>query len=792
MLKLNLKNSKYFNNKNILITILICLEIALVTCAHISYGSKTLDKYVFTSSDLKDSSLFAIMVEDSTGEYKQSTVTTFPGYEYFYNQEKSTCMDMSGNPVENSVLYDQDNKKTTITLSDSSTCYLYFDKWKEEPTFSDELIASGNLWYSELDGDGYRYTGSGTVGSSTNPNNFVCFGTTDKSTCTGTPAIYMYRIIGVFKGSDNNYYTKLIKYNQLSSTYKWHSSRTTDTAWESSAMYTGLNGSYFLTNTTYSYMQNTTWTNRIADWTWTAVNTLTSSSGGPNYYNGLSPSNIYLHEMNKDSKTSTVGTWTTTSAKIGLMYASDFALSLGKSALALTTGTYANRTTLLTGWLHQNKNGYSNNEWLIDRYGKSGSYYYAYYLNSAGYVTNAYAYNSYYVRPVFYLKNDTMKTSGTGSLSDPIILDTNTVSNRLSISLSYSDATLTATITKGKGNLKKYCINRTSSTNNCVWEDLSSNSVTYTMTQTGLYYVHVIDDMGYMAHASIVSPIPPLAKKLISSGNLWKSGLDGDGYRFTGSGAVGSSTNPNNFVCFGTTDKDTCTSNPDLYMYRIIGVFADSNGDNHVKLIKYKQVFSSYWHSSNADVDWADSTLYSYLNGEYFLGETAYIPDGWEDKIENWTWSAVNTKTSESSGPFYYTITTQNVYLHELNRSGKSSSVGVWTTPKAKIGLMYVSDYQMSLGSTALSYTGKANKATLKTGWLHQSNNDTTYGELEWTISRFGAIDTYYYALEINSEGYVGGDSVLYWECGVRPVFYLTSNVAGAGTGTLADPYILY
>ena len=33
------------------------------------------------------------------------------------------------------------------------------------------------------------------------------------------------------------------------------------------------------------------------------------------------------------------GAWTNPTSKIGLMYASDYALSLGSSALALTTGT---------------------------------------------------------------------------------------------------------------------------------------------------------------------------------------------------------------------------------------------------------------------------------------------------------------------------------------------------------------------------------------------------------------------------------------------------------------------
>ena len=64
-----------------------------------------------------------------------------------------------------------------------------------------------------------------------------------------------------------------------------------------------------------------------------------------------SPKGIYLNEMHKTS-TETLcknnnggavncngGAWTNPTSKIGLMYASDYALSLGASALALTTGS---------------------------------------------------------------------------------------------------------------------------------------------------------------------------------------------------------------------------------------------------------------------------------------------------------------------------------------------------------------------------------------------------------------------------------------------------------------------
>ena len=286
-----------------------------------------------------------------------------------------------------------------------------------------------------------------------------------------------------------------------------------------------------------------------------------------------------------------------------------------------------------------------------------------------------------------------------------------------------------------------------------------------------------------------------LAQNLVDSGWLWQSNLEGDGYRYTGSGAVGTSTNPNNFICFGTTSKSECTANQDKYMYRVIGVFSDTNGKSHVKLIKYKQLISAKWNDTMADVNWEDSTLYASLNGYGFLTNTTYDylqNTTWSNKIENWTWSAVNTKTfDKSSGPYYSKVTTQEMYLHEMNRTGKASTVGEWTNPVAKIGLMYASDYQMSLGSSALTLIGLSDKATLKTGWIHQSNNDTSKSTIEWTLSRFGYNFGSFDGWNVYSDGFTGFNALAN-SFGVRPVFYLsTYTKVSSGDGSLGNPFII-
>ena len=278
---------------------------------------------------------------------------------------------------------------------------------------------------------------------------------------------------------------------------------------------------------------------------------------------------------------------------------------------------------------------------------------------------------------------------------------------------------------------------------------------------------------------------------------LWSSGLEGDGYRYVGSGAYNSATTPDNFICFGTTDKTECKNNEAKYMYRIIGVFPDNNGNQHLKLISLKQLGRYAWNANyQTDVAWENSDMYKGLNGSYFLTNTTYDymqNETWLNKIENWQWSAVNTKTFTDSGLDYTSITTQEMYLHEMNRSSKTSSIGSWTNPTAKIGLMYASDYTLSLGSSALAITGGTydNSATLKTGWMHQSNNDTTASTKEWTLSRYGVFDGSFYAQLVGNSGSISNNSVNLTN-GARPVFHLTSDARiNGGNGEYSNPYIL-
>lgn len=299
----------------------------------------------------------------------------------------------------------------------------------------------------------------------------------------------------------------------------------------------------------------------------------------------------------------------------------------------------------------------------------------------------------------------------------------------------------------------------------------------------------------------------------ISSNELWNSPLEGDGYRYVGE-------TPNNYICFGTSDKDTCKTGNDKYMYRIIGIFEDESGQEHLKLIKSTALTERYrWHSDNyADVDWNESTLYSGINGEYFLTNEyyPYMQDTtWTDKIAEWNYTMTNTKSwvehnATGIGVYYNDNTVKSIYLHELNRNSKSNEtcyynygsdpadgdcdLGEWKTLKAKISLMYVSDYYLASGSVGINNAVLNNYKDFRDAWIESSNcrGFEKSGD-EWTMTRFGtSSDSAYGAWSIDYDGQTNGSRIASQEDVVRPVFYLNSDVElSGGTGSYDDPYLI-
>ncbi len=366
------------------------------------------------------------MINDGSGNYTESSEKNFTNLgDVRFNSTKSGCIDLNGNKINNALAFDNSAKKVTVTSGKTVYCYLYFDPSKTADTLK------SSLWSSGLSQDGYRYVGNKTDKI---PDNYICFGTADATTCKNNPDTYMYRIIGVFQGNDNKQHFKLIKNTSIGKK-KWNETDA-DVNWEDSTLYNSLNGDYFYNNTTY--VPNTAWKRKIYKWKWRATNTRTDESEkGPSYWN-TSPKGIYQNEMLKTedsnvncynsetvygSETCAKGTITYPEAYIGLMYASDYALSLGQEALNMTTGTYPNMDKLETSWMQLVDPGDTGaSSWTITRYGRYSSGYGTWTVSSGGGVGNYYVTDGGgNILPVFYLTSDKVIT-GSGTESNPYMI----------------------------------------------------------------------------------------------------------------------------------------------------------------------------------------------------------------------------------------------------------------------------------------------------------------------------------------------------------------------------------
>ena len=265
----------------------------------------------------------------------------------------------------------------------------------------------------------YRYSGA-------NPNNYVCFGS-NESTC---PTDNLYRIIGVFGNQ-----VKLIKYDYATSallgtdgdyastgtpnasyykgslttinTYYWNNSTKKNTWSESLLNKTNLNTN-FINNI------GTEWANKIATTTWKV--------GGNTYANisQVVPSVAYQNEIVNPVTTNTTDNATEYSAKIGLMYVSDYGFGADPSAWTTTLYNYdgsVNGSTIRSlNWMHM---GYY--DWTISRNADtSGGAFRVYY---DGYVHNYFVFNFIAVRPSFNLESSITYVSGSGSASDPMVIN---------------------------------------------------------------------------------------------------------------------------------------------------------------------------------------------------------------------------------------------------------------------------------------------------------------------------------------------------------------------------------
>ena len=371
--------------------------------------------------------------EAGSGNYEMTTASSWPTDGYIFNTTLSKCE--NGGELS----WDDENKRVLMSGNVSDKCYVYFDVIQVLLADYVKSLYTGTqdengIYYHDATltngaGDNsYRYSGA-------DPNNYVCFGTNT----TPCPTDNLYRMIGVFGDQ-----VKLVKYDYANSnllgtngdysatdtylkssysTYKgslttinryyWNDSTSTNTWSESLLNKTNLNTN-FITNI------GTEWANKIATTTWKV-----GGNTDANIYS-KTPSVAYQNEVVNPVTTNTTDNTTEYTAKIGLMYVSDYGFAATPSAWTANLNTYNGEAIKNVNWMYMGLF-----EWTLSRRADGSDF--AFYVDNGGSVR----FNSVYrndhlpgslgsgfgVRPSFNLEYSITYVSGDGTQDSPIIIN---------------------------------------------------------------------------------------------------------------------------------------------------------------------------------------------------------------------------------------------------------------------------------------------------------------------------------------------------------------------------------
>ena len=361
--------------------------------------SKRLEE-VNTKDLLSNNKSIAIMVQDSEGDewHEADNRDSWPN-PTTHGYVGAECTDSDGKEINayDILKFDLSTYHATIDTKNSIYCTLYFAKG--EPALQKlqetggEVFAGGGDHTTAVDGM-YRYKGTTTAVN----NNYICFGTSDKTECLANPDTYMFRIIGITSEEriENNGQDvmwkkgqlKVIKATPSSESQAWASS---DQTWDSSSAKSHVT-TWYNTNISGKQPNGTYWDSIVTEQKWYNV-TQTSTPG-------------------------TVEPTTSQSAvsKVALMYGTDYKNSGDQNT--------NNWLYVKNGWSTSSTlSGYALYEWTISSAGYYGTYLaWAVYDNgilSSGYGVGA----KFAVRPVFYLQSE-INLTGTGKSDDPFRITT--------------------------------------------------------------------------------------------------------------------------------------------------------------------------------------------------------------------------------------------------------------------------------------------------------------------------------------------------------------------------------
>ncbi len=395
------------NKKKITIILMVFLAIFSTIMLVVNRDNVEITNEVGNKSK-KSNNLLTMNLEQTAGagDYKTVTQSEWPTEGYKFNSELSRCENGS------ELSWDDVNKKILMSGVSADKCYVYFDIARFDKLCNTSTLAchvaklytgtqgENGIYYhnaSLTNGAGdnnYRYAGA-------NPNNYICLGS-DATTC---PDDNLFRIIGVFGDK--------VKVIRDKSVVKMHWD-TRDNTWSISSLNTYLNGTYLTSIGTLSdKIDMATW--KVGGNTWDNISVSTAKE-------------VYDYEIKNPSTTASTGE-TEYSAKIGLMYVSDYMFAVLQDNWTLVAynsndATKDYRAVKTENWLYL-----GSDEYTITRSSKYSGDVFAIYSSGKVYSysvscnsgdplpCSAYA---KYARPSFYLISSVEYSGGTGTSSDPI------------------------------------------------------------------------------------------------------------------------------------------------------------------------------------------------------------------------------------------------------------------------------------------------------------------------------------------------------------------------------------
>ena len=367
---------------------LIIREDSPIGITGVSTSNITKDSITLTVDAESENTITKYYYAKNEEEYVESDSNTYTFTELDAGTEYTLKVYVVDDEGYQSAVYSTEETTADPTLADvcpeggnlASCIQTYYTTYGEET--GGLYLHDGQGTYTNADqeaGDNsYRYAGA-------NPNNYVCFGS-DAASC---PADNLYRIIGVFGNQ-----VKLIKNTNIGNNCWSGSSSNKSNTWSASTLNTGtLNG-------TYLTALGSEWTDKIATTEWKV--------GGNTFENiteNATPKTAYQNEIVNPAES------TTYSAKIGLMYISDYGYTADPSYWTTELWNYDRAKS--SDWMF-----IAYNEWTISR--DSDVTNHAFIVHNAGYVTyfDVDTHNVG-VRPSFYLESSVEFSSGDGTIDSP-------------------------------------------------------------------------------------------------------------------------------------------------------------------------------------------------------------------------------------------------------------------------------------------------------------------------------------------------------------------------------------